>query len=59
MTTVIKSIPAKNLPLLLNDLDGMKIAVSIGFSKDIARVWFKRRHMKRLLYADTSRYYRN
>ena len=55
--TLIKSIPAKNLPLLLADLDGMKIQVSQGFTPDIARVYFKRRHMKRLVYLDTSRYY--
>ena len=58
--TTVKSIPAKNLHLLLDDLDGMKITVSIGFSRDIARIYFKRRHMKLLMTkgVDTAKYFR-
>jgi hypothetical protein len=56
--TLLKTIPAENLHLLLDDLDGMKITVSRGFNRGMARVYFKRKHMKQLLYKDTARYYR-
>lgn len=57
MATVVKSIPARNIHLLLDDLDGTKITVSRGFSSNLIRVYYKRKHMKKLLYKDTGRYF--
>ena len=55
----VHNIPVRNLHLLLADLDGMPVKIARGFDLSVARVYFKRKHMKKLWHdnVDSSRYY--